>query len=149
MRLLRRAAGAKQQYGPQPQQGPVGRGAWYADPFGTAAERWWDGRQWTQEVRGAPSLGATQARAARRRISHVDNATSTAGKAEIAPGESRSRVCPDCRGTGRSLAGGYQCPACGGKGRMTPDERRIYLVMIAIFIALMIVLYVLPILQHL
>jgi hypothetical protein len=33
------------------------RGAWYADPYGAAAERWWDGRRWTQEVRGEPSAG--------------------------------------------------------------------------------------------
>ncbi len=30
----------------------VSRSAWYPDPFGVAAERWWDGGRWTQGVRG-------------------------------------------------------------------------------------------------
>jgi hypothetical protein len=34
------------------QHHPNPRGAWYADPFEKAAERWWDGHEWTQEVRG-------------------------------------------------------------------------------------------------
>lgn len=30
------------------------RGAWYADPFGGAGERWWDGTKWTRDVREGP-----------------------------------------------------------------------------------------------
>jgi hypothetical protein len=30
-----------------------GRGAWFADPFGVAEPRWWDGMRWTAEVRRA------------------------------------------------------------------------------------------------
>jgi hypothetical protein len=33
----------------------VSRGAWYADPYGSATDqRWWDGAKWTDEVRVAP-----------------------------------------------------------------------------------------------
>lgn len=28
---------------------------WYADPYGTGALRWWDGRSWTEQVAAAPS----------------------------------------------------------------------------------------------
>jgi hypothetical protein len=38
--------------------GSVRTGAWYADPFGEAGERWWDGKRWTQQVRGTPQAGA-------------------------------------------------------------------------------------------
>jgi hypothetical protein len=31
------------------------RGAWYRDPFGVADERWWNGTQWSREVRGPAS----------------------------------------------------------------------------------------------
>jgi hypothetical protein len=59
MRLLRRgASGAHQREGQKAQEAPPSRGAWYADPFGFAAERWWDGAKWTQEVRGAASRSA-------------------------------------------------------------------------------------------
>jgi hypothetical protein len=36
---------------------PIRVGAWYADPFATAAERWWDGHKWTEQVRGEASAG--------------------------------------------------------------------------------------------
>jgi hypothetical protein len=35
---------------------PLG-GAWYADPWGEAPFRWWDGRQWTDWVTGPPGGG--------------------------------------------------------------------------------------------
>ncbi|CAN5636246.1 hypothetical protein BH10ACT8_BH10ACT8_03000 [soil metagenome] len=28
---------------------------WYPDPSGTAAQRWWDGAQWTETTRAAPA----------------------------------------------------------------------------------------------
>ena len=34
--------------------GPAG-GAWYADPWGEAPYRWWDGSGWTDWVTGPPS----------------------------------------------------------------------------------------------
>jgi type II secretory pathway pseudopilin PulG len=34
------------------QQGGVRPGAWFADPYETAKERWWDGKKWTDQVRG-------------------------------------------------------------------------------------------------
>lgn len=37
---------------PEP-AGPSG-GAWYADPWGQAPMRWWDGRGWTDWVTGPP-----------------------------------------------------------------------------------------------
>lgn len=45
----------------------VSRSAWYPDPFGVAAERWWDGGRWTQEVRGeAQAMAAGTAPDGRR-----------------------------------------------------------------------------------
>src|SRR5436305_9799729 len=38
--------------------GAVRPGAWYADPYGEAGERWWDGRRWTKQVRGTPQESA-------------------------------------------------------------------------------------------
>jgi hypothetical protein len=41
-----------------PDQGPQQKGgAWYADPWGEAPFRWWDGRQWTDWVTGPPGDG--------------------------------------------------------------------------------------------
>lgn len=34
------------------------RGAWYPDPFGVKDERWWDGSQWTHEVRSSAEAGS-------------------------------------------------------------------------------------------
>jgi hypothetical protein len=39
---------------PAPTPAELG-GAWYADPWGQAPFRWWDGRQWTDWVTGPPS----------------------------------------------------------------------------------------------
>jgi len=39
---------------PAPDPSQLG-GAWYADPWGQAPFRWWDGRQWTDWVTGPPS----------------------------------------------------------------------------------------------
>ena len=41
---------------PQPEPSAQG-GAWYADPWGQAPFRWWDGRQWTDWVTGPPGQG--------------------------------------------------------------------------------------------
>lgn len=35
-------------------RGPPG-GAWYADPWGQAPYRWWDGERWTDWVTGPPA----------------------------------------------------------------------------------------------
>jgi len=40
----------------EPQRAPMG-GAWYADPWGQAPFRWWDGQRWTDWVTGPPSSG--------------------------------------------------------------------------------------------
>jgi hypothetical protein len=32
---------------------------WYPDPWGQAAQRWWDGQQWTSHVEGAAATGTT------------------------------------------------------------------------------------------
>ena len=37
----------------------VQQAGWYPDPWGQAARRWWDGQQWTSNVDGAASPGAT------------------------------------------------------------------------------------------
>jgi hypothetical protein len=37
----------------------AGRGRWYADSYGAAAERWWDGTKWTHYVRSRPPVEAT------------------------------------------------------------------------------------------
>ena len=49
------------------QQRSEWRGGWYADPFGKAGERWWDGTKWTGEVRGPPT--GTNAEAPRPKLS--------------------------------------------------------------------------------
>lgn len=41
---------------PEAEDAPLG-GAWYADPWGQAPFRWWDGRRWTDWVTGPPAGG--------------------------------------------------------------------------------------------
>jgi hypothetical protein len=41
---------------PEPEPGTLG-GAWYADPWGQAPFRWWDGQRWTDWVTGPPGQG--------------------------------------------------------------------------------------------
>lgn len=44
------------------------KGAWYADPYGKAGERWWDGTKWTREVRGT-AAASNAPRASAQRVS--------------------------------------------------------------------------------
>jgi hypothetical protein len=37
----------------------VQQAGWYPDPWGQAAQRWWDGQQWTSHVEGAVVTGTT------------------------------------------------------------------------------------------
>lgn len=78
MRLTGRNASIKQDDELESQSDPVARGTWYADPFGEAGERWWDGRRWTQQVRGEPSPEQARAGAVGR--------ASTAAKSRLMPG---------------------------------------------------------------
>ena len=41
---------------PEPTPNELG-GAWYADPWGQAPFRWWDGQRWTDWVTGPPGQG--------------------------------------------------------------------------------------------
>ena len=41
---------------PKPSPAELG-GAWYADPWGQAPFRWWDGQRWTDWVTGPPGGG--------------------------------------------------------------------------------------------
>src|SRR6476469_8230227 len=90
-------------------------GAWYADPFGTAAERWWDGGKWTRQVRGAPTADTSDALAHRTRPRPRTTGVSSNGDDETPRKSATGKVCPNCRGTGRDLAWGYTCAACMGK----------------------------------
>src|ERR1700716_2440420 len=45
----------------------VARGAWYRDPYGLTAERWHDGKKWTDQVRAAGADGAVEAPPSRPR----------------------------------------------------------------------------------
>jgi hypothetical protein len=57
---------------PEPSQsGTAVRGAWYADPYGSAAERWWDGCKWTRQVRGTPAAPAASNAALQELTPHV------------------------------------------------------------------------------
>ena len=44
---------------PRPPEAPAATrgGAWYADPWGEAPFRWWDGQRWTDWVTGPPGGG--------------------------------------------------------------------------------------------
>lgn len=67
MRLLGRGTSSESSPATRDRQAP--RGGWYADPFGAGDERWWDGNQWTREVRGSPADESVQ-RSPKR---HADN----------------------------------------------------------------------------
>jgi hypothetical protein len=55
MRFVGRRPGDAGASGRAPSRPPSApRGAWYADPFERAGERWWDGRGWTDRVREGP-----------------------------------------------------------------------------------------------
>jgi hypothetical protein len=97
MRPLRRGAtGAKQREVPGPQERL--RGAWYADPFAKAAERWWGGAKWTQEVRGAPTSSTASPVPAKGSVRRARNAVRSTGAEQAVAG--KSRVCRRCHGTG-------------------------------------------------
>jgi hypothetical protein len=117
------------------QDDAAGRGAWYPDPYGMAGERWWDGRKWTREVRGVPTVDATAAAANHVRRTQADRARSRVS----APPPDGSRICPDCRGSGYSLARGYRCATCGGRGRATRGELRARLFLMGFCLAFLIV----------
>ena len=40
---------------------PELHGAWYDDPFGEADLRWWDGTQWTSDVKAADAVAVAGA----------------------------------------------------------------------------------------
>ena len=42
---------------PPEAEGPQKGAAWYADPWGQAPFRWWDGQRWTDWVTGPPGGG--------------------------------------------------------------------------------------------
>lgn len=142
MRLLSRGAiRAKQREDARPPQ--VSRGAWYVDPFGKAAERWWDGTKWTQEVRGAPTRSTAGPVPIKRSVNRYGNAAEPTTADGAARG--KSRVCRRCYGTGQvtydtGITG--KCPSCMGKGRTTPEDRRANLILAAIVVAIWIVLVV-------
>ena len=142
MRLLRRSATrAHQREGQKSQDAPPSRGAWYADPFGAAAERWWDGAKWTQEVRGAATrstVGPTPNKGRASRSGSTSESTS-AGRAV----DGKSRICRRCYGSGQVMYDSGitgKCPSCMGKGRTTPEDRRANLILAAIGIAILIVI---------
>src|SRR5947209_5863904 len=60
-------------------------GAWYADPYGEAGERWWDGRRWTQQLRGTPEERAAAVPAGGR-TGGLDAGGSTGRKRVMAAG---------------------------------------------------------------
>lgn len=51
MHLVRRSVNVEVSHAGERRRIP--RGAWYPDPFGVGDERWWDGGQWTREVRSS------------------------------------------------------------------------------------------------
>jgi hypothetical protein len=114
---------------PGAREGLLRGGAWYADPYGKAAERWWDGHGWTFEVRGAPTPQdahrvprAEGAGAARTRLS---------GQTRAEPKSKRTAVCPSCLGTGSSGLG-FPCAICAGTGRASARERSVFWILFAI-----------------
>jgi hypothetical protein len=70
----RSGEGAKVREESSAKQVPIWRGAWYADPFGTAAERWWDGSKWTDVVRGPTKKDAAESRSRGELINDVGDA---------------------------------------------------------------------------
>lgn len=58
----RRAIGGEPHEATMDDPGPILRGAWYADPFTLAGERWWDGTKWTDRVRELAGSELEQAR---------------------------------------------------------------------------------------
>jgi hypothetical protein len=108
-------------------QGTSGRsGEWYADPFGTAAERWWDGKSWTDEVRGAPETasaephgadaerqrgdeGATQEHLGGERIGGLLEAAA----APAVKADTRAETQVYCTECGTELRAARFCPQCG------------------------------------
>src|SRR5579859_2895446 len=95
-----RSRSKEPQTGAGSEPGTVDRGAWYADPFGKAAERWWDGLKWTQKVRGAPKEGHADA-LPRKGQSRRLNGRAVDDHDRSAVSESDgSRACRRCRGTG-------------------------------------------------
>lgn len=120
-------------------------GAWYADPYGKAAERRWDGHKWTKDVRGVRSAPPADGR---RRRSVTRGLEGGSSKARSAGGE-QTFTCYRCRGTGRANDLGYTCPDCLGKGRMTAEDRKVNRVMRVAAVAITIVLIVLMIVLHL
>lgn len=114
---------------------PSMQGAWYLDPHGAAGERWWDGQKWTQEVRGTPNPDTATTTPHRARVGGYPITSDVPERMAGISGSSQE--CPNCRGTGRSLAWGYTCPNCLGKGRATRTERRVYWSMFAITIAIL------------
>jgi Protein of unknown function (DUF2510) len=145
VRLLgRRGNEATQQEDPPPsQRHAVARAAWYPDPFGAAGERWWDGGKWTQEVRGAPRAGSG-APPRKRQVSALRRSAVEGRDADTALDS--GRACTNCQGTGRVMFDtgvSGTCPVCLGKGRTTAEDRRIQLVLLAIFVAILVVAVVL------
>ena len=124
-RLGRRARNDNRDDGLELQPRKPIRGAWYADPYGLGAERWWDGHAWTREVRGTP----VRVDAPRRRI--------PARESDVADSESdtrnrvRSRLCPHCRGTGQHLSINGECKVCLGTGRVANKRRWTYVLLVA------------------
>lgn len=142
MRVPGRHRSAAQHHEAPPSKDKAG-GAWYADPFATGAERWWDGGKWTEQVRGVPTAGAADAVAQSLQSTPPTRDVATRGDDEMPHKLPTGKVCPNCRGTGRDLALGYTCNACMGKGRMTDQDRREWYIAVAICIAITIVLIVL------
>jgi hypothetical protein len=102
-------------------------GAWYADPFGTSIERWWDGGGWTDQVRGdaggdraVPPTGSG-GDLGRPVESAVDDAVRAEGTPAAPPVASRATDTVDqrvaeqvyCAECGTALRGAKYCPQCG------------------------------------
>lgn len=78
---------------------------WYADPAGSSQERYWDGANWTANLRDAPEPVA--------RASKPHNPSSQGGSAPVQPGP----VAP----TGSAHGVAPQGAGAGGKQTMTAD----------------------------
>lgn len=119
-------------------------GVWYADPYGEATERKWDGHKWTKDVRGVRSASPVDSRPRRSITRGVEAAYA---KAKAAGGE-QTFTCYRCRGTGRAYDLGSTCPNCMGKGRMTAEDRKANWLLRAIFAVGTVLAIVLPIVLH-